>query len=495
MDLYRSEIIFACVFAYMVLCICVGLWAFKRTKSTEEFFMAGRSLGVWVTALALFSSTLSGFGFVGGPGLVYNMGSSSFWMIICSPFGFCIAFYLLGKRLRLFAQLRNSISLPDAVAARYNSEAARFFTALAILLGVLGYLGTQIMAMSTILREILNSVDYFPVVSLEVCMVISVAVLVFYCVTGGIVASVYTDLIQGSIMIIAAVLIFATCLSVVDGGIAGMSQTIMSDDREAAGPWGSQGIMSSLSWYFLFAVGLAGQPHIITKMMMTRRLDDNQKILPLSIASFTFAALLWIGIGLAMRTLVLQGVHPELANPDDSAAQFLQNYAHPLLAGIVFAALFAAIMSTADGFLNIAAAAIVHDIPKALFGKPIAYELAGARIVTLLIAIASAVFVLVSGENLVALLGAFGWGTFAATLVPVVAIGFNWHRGTALAANTAIVVSLLIIFCLKVFDVSIPYAIDGGAIALLVSLILYFTISLASKPPLIDDDIDRVMRL
>src|SRR5690606_29496396 len=115
-----------------------------------------------VTALAVFSSTLSGFGFVGGPGLVYSMGMSSVWMIICSSIGYCISFYLLGKRIRLFAELRDTVSLPDAVAARYSSEAARFFTAFAIVLGVFGYLSTQILAMATVLRDIFNNVESFP---------------------------------------------------------------------------------------------------------------------------------------------------------------------------------------------------------------------------------------------------------------------------------------------------------------------------------------------
>lgn len=495
MEENRSVIIFGFVILYLVLCITVGIWALSRTRSKEDFFVAGRTLGVWVTSFAIFSSTLSGFGFVGGPGLVYHMGTSSFWMVICAPIGYCFAVFLLGKRLRLLAEVRNSVSLPDAVAARYKSDAARFFVALAILLGVLAYLGTQIMAMSTVLVEIINSLNWWPKVSLEFCMFISVAVLVFYCMTGGIIASVYTDLIQGAVMVVAAVLVFYTCLVVVDGGMAGIFEIIMLDDREAAGPFGTQGIMTSLSWYFLFAVGLCGQPHIITKMMMTRRVDDCQTILPISIASYTLAALLWFGIGMAMRALVLQGTHPELAHPDNSAAEFLQHYANPVLAGIVFAGLFAAIMSTADGFLNIGAAALVHDMPKALTGRPLGEELVWARIATLGIAVSAALFVLYSGENMVALLGALGWGTFAAALVPVVVLGLNWRRGTAAAAVAAVTVSLGINLGVELLNLSTPFGMHPGALALLASLTLYIGISLASPPPVLDRDIDRLMRI
>ena len=73
MEHYRATIILVCVAAYMVMCLLIGLWAMRRTKSTSDYFMAGRSLGIVVTGVAVFSSMMSGFGFVGGPGLVYRL--------------------------------------------------------------------------------------------------------------------------------------------------------------------------------------------------------------------------------------------------------------------------------------------------------------------------------------------------------------------------------------------------------------------------------------
>lgn len=525
----RDLVILGCVGAYMVMCVAVGVWAMRRTKSTKDFFMAGRDLGIVVAGLAVFSSQLSGFGFVGGPGLVYRMGLSSFWLIVCASIGHCLCFYLVAKRLRLIAELRDSVSLPDTVAARYNSETSRFLTSIAILFGVMGYLATQILAMATVLRDIVPRIGFLdgindqlfamaqwgadtfhlPIVvnesGLEIYVVFSCAVLVFYCVTGGIIASVYTDLVQGLVMVVAAVLVFVAAASAasanLDGeGFTAMSRVIMEDDREAISPWGTLGVMGCLSWFFVFAMGAMGQPHVITKMMMYRNVRDARSILVVSLAGFTLAALLWISVGWVMRALVLSGAHPELDAPDSAAAQFLQQYTHPLLAGIVFAGLFAAIMSTADGFLNIGAAAIVHDIPTAIRGTSLKRELLWARTATVLIAILAALIALYSGENLVALLGAFGWGTFAAALVPAIAIGLNWKRATATAVNVTIVASLSISIGLKFAPniwpgFAIPWHIDGGAIALLVSLTLFFGISLFSKPPKIDPDIEAVMDL
>ncbi|MCZ6714301.1 MAG: hypothetical protein O7B29_10185, partial [Deltaproteobacteria bacterium] len=339
MEGQRGWITLVLVVVYGVACIAVGLWAMRRTHSSRDFFMAGRNLGVVVSSVAIFSTTLSGFGFVGGPGLVYRMGTSSIWLVLTSVTGYVLTFALLAKRLRLLAELRDCISLPDAVAARYSSETSRLLTALAILLGVLGYLATQILAMAIVLQDVLADVPAIGDVHLVTCVVISCAVLGFYCATGGIVASVYTDMVQGAIMVVAAVLVFLSAQAAVDGGFAGMSATLLADDPESIGPWGSLGMLACLSWFFLFLLGTSGQPHVITKLMMMRDPRDAKRILPLRLFGYTLAALLWISVGLAMRALVLQGAHPELVSPDAAAPAFLRHYARPLLAGIVFAGL------------------------------------------------------------------------------------------------------------------------------------------------------------
>ena len=200
MESFRDPIILSSIGLYMLLCIGVGVWAMRRTTTTRDFFMAGRHLGIMVAGIAMFSSTMSGFGFVGGPGLVYALGTSSFWILITVPFAYAISDFTVGKRLRLFAGVLDTISLPDIIAARYNSEATRGLSALAILLGVMGYLATQMLAMATVLQSILINSNFWPEVSFVACVIISSSVLVFYCVTGGMLASVYTDLIQGSIM-------------------------------------------------------------------------------------------------------------------------------------------------------------------------------------------------------------------------------------------------------------------------------------------------------
>ena len=496
MEAVRNEITLVLVAVYMAACIAIGFWAMRRTHSSRDFFVAGRQLGTWVTSIAVFSTTLSGFGFVGGPGMVYAMGMTSVWMIVTAVTGYVLTFALLAKRLRLLSEARDCISLPDVVAARYGSETTGGLIALAIVLGVLGYLATQILAMATVLQDILGAAAGSGVFSLELCTAISCGVLVLYATTGGIIASVYTDLVQGALMVVAALLVCLAANAAMNGGFPAIGAALVVDDPEAIGPWGTLGILGSLSFFSLYMLGTAGQPHVVTKLMMTERVEDAKRILPLSLAGYTMSALLWISVGLVMRALVVSGEHPPLATSDMAAPEFLRHYAHPILAGLVFAGLLAAIMSTADAFLNIGAAALVHDIPKAFWGRPVANELRAARIASVVLTLVGAGFALYShhvNARLIAFLGIFGSATFAAALVPVVAIGFNWRRATPRAANVAIVASLALNVGIEVLGIRLPLGIHGGIVAMLTSLALFLGISLAQRPPRLAPDIEAAL--
>ncbi|MGI9249728.1 MAG: sodium:solute symporter family transporter [Pseudohongiellaceae bacterium] len=496
MEAFRQEIVIGAVFLYMTFCVATGLWAMRRTKNPSDFFIASRGLGPIVVALALLSSTLSGFGFVGGPGLVYSIGVSSFWMIIISTTGYALGFFLVAKRIRLIAELRNCLSLPDVVAARYNSEAVRLLLAITIVLGVMGYLATQILAMAVVMQALLSGTETFANIGLVSCVVIASAVLVFYCVTGGIIASVYTDVVQGLMMMVAGLLILITAVNVFDGGMSGASAVILADDSEAIMPFGAAGVMTSLGWFFVFGLGLAGQPHLVTKMMMNKRVGDNRSILPMSIFGYVLAALLWVSIGVVMRAAAIDGVIPPLNSPDDAASVFLSVFANPLLAGIVFAGLFSAIMSTSDAFLNIGTAAIIHDIPKAIRGHSIRNELLWARIVTVLLAVVAASFALYShyrDATLVAILGAFGWSTFAASIFPVLAIGLNWRGATVGGAVTAIVTALVINLVVQLAGYALPYGVSGGLFSFVTSIAVFIGVSLLTPKPVLNPEINRLM--
>ena len=485
-----SQLIIACVIVYLASCAAVGIWAMRRTESTTDFFLAGKSLGPLVVVMATISSVMSGFGFVGGPGLVYESGSSSLWMVFVSAFSLPVVFMLTGKRLRLLVEVRDILTLPEAIAARYGGRWPALAMSLAIVLGVLGYLGTQVLAIGTVLGAVLG-------IDLLAALAIGLGVLAFYSIAGGIVAGVYTDLFQGMLMIGAAVAVLVQCLKV-GGGMEAISDTLWTMDPDFFGPWGARGEMAALSWMLLFGIGAAGQPHAVTKLMMLKDIRQLKWGALASGASYLVLAMLWMGIGLAMRTLVVRGDHPALENPDLAAPTFLLHYTPELLAGIVFAGLLAAIMSTADSFLNLGAAAVVRDIPIALRGKPLAHELSWSRLATGGLLLLSAVFALYM-ENLIALLGTFGWGTFAAAIIPSVCIGMNWKRATGVACVASIATSIVLNFVLEVSARHgvplLPPGLAVGAVALLASTIVFVLVSLTTPRRELPQDMEALLEV
>lgn len=483
-----SQLIITCVVVYLASCAVIGVWAMRRTSSAADFFLAGKSLGPVVVVMATISSVMSGFGFVGGPGLVYESGSSSLWMVFVSAFSLPVVFLLTGKRLRLLVEVRDILTLPEAVAARYGGMWPALAMSAAIFLGVIGYLGTQILAIGTVLQAVLG-------IDLLVALSIGLGVLAFYSIAGGIVAGVYTDLFQGLLMLGAAIAVLLQCLKV-GGGMQAISQTLWAMEPDYFGPWGSRGDMAALSWMLLFGIGASGQPHAVTKLMMLKDIRQLKWSALATGASYLVLAMLWMGIGLAMRTLVARGDHPELENPDLAAPTFLLQYTPELLAGIVFAGLLAAIMSTADSFLNLGAAAVVRDIPIALRGRPLERELLWSRIVTGALLVVSAVFALYM-ESLIALLGTFGWGTFAAAIVPSICIGMNWKRATGQACVASISTSIALNFILEMSArhgyALLPPGLAVGAVALLASTVVFVLVSLATPRPRLSREIDALL--
>jgi Na+/proline symporter len=176
----------------------------------------------------------------------------------------------------------------------------------------------------------------------------------------------------------------------------------------------------------------------------------------------------------------------------------LTRFAPPALAGVVLAGVAAAIMSSVNSFLNVGAAALVRDLPNAL-GRPFSRELLWARVATVGLAVAATGVASWSGSA-VAFLGIFGWGLFASTLVPALALGLNWRGATGAGATASIAIGLIVTLALetlsytKVFTV--PAGVTPAAIALTLSLGTMFAVSWftrASAAAELDDDVAAVI--
>ena len=139
---------------YLLLVLAIGVWGYFQTESTSDLLITGKSIGTWVLAMTAFSVIQSGFGFVGGPELIYAYGSTSFWIFLTAPLGFLLTWVVLAKRMRLLADIRDVLTLADGMYVRYESDWVRGLTGVAVIVGVIAYLATNLAALQFVMRAI-----------------------------------------------------------------------------------------------------------------------------------------------------------------------------------------------------------------------------------------------------------------------------------------------------------------------------------------------------
>jgi Na+/proline symporter len=477
--------------AYFVIVTVIGAWATRRTRTAGDFFAAGGGIGLLALSLSVMSATLSGFTFIGGPGLVYTLGLGAMFIVLPAGLTNSMGAWVLAKRLRLLAEVRNTLTIPDAIGARYRSPLAQGLSGVAILVAVIGYMATNILALGLVVDAVFG-------IGLGWGIWLGMGVTLAYAVGGGIVAGIYTDVFQGTLMAMASVLVFLFTLKV-GGGLGGLSGTILASDPGFLAPWGVLTPMAALSFFFVFGMGSLGQPHVVHKFFMLKDPMRLRWYPMVTTTALVVAMLLYFGVGMAVKALTATGELPPLALADNATPVFLLNYTPILLAALVFSGVAAAIMSTVNSFMNIGAAALMHDLPVAL-GRRVQNELLWGRICTVIISVAAALMAQFSG-TLVAFLGIFGWGLFASTLVPALAIGMNWEGATRAGAVASIGTGLgitLVFETLAYFRLfSFPTGVTISGLSLVLSLLMFFVVSYATRDQAahdLDPDIRVVLR-
>ncbi|HJP61076.1 MAG TPA: hypothetical protein VJ865_13805 [Gemmatimonadaceae bacterium] len=477
---------------YFAVIVAISVWAARRTRTASDFFVAGKGIGLVALTVASVSVSVSGFAFIGGPGFVYAAGLGAMYIVLPAAVTNVMGAWVLAKRMRLLGEARGLITIPDAIGARYNSRAAQGISAVAILVGIIGYMATNALAMGVVINAIFG-------VGLGWGIWIGMGVTLAYSASGGILAGIYNDVFQGTLMGVASVLVFLFVLKFA-GGLGAISHTILQHDPGFFSPWGKLTPLAALSFFFVFSMGSLGQPQAVHKYYMLR--DPLQlKWYPLlKTVGLVLVLLLYFGVGVGVKAFVASGKLAPLGSPDQATPTLLLNVTPILLAALVFSGIAAATMSAANSFINIGAAIVTHDLPIA-FGRRVTNELWWGRAVTVFIAIAAAITAQRSGA-MVAFLGIFGWGLFASTLVPALAVGLNWQGATAAAAISSIVTGLVVTLALETASYlkmfTFPAGVTASAVAMVASFLVFFVVSWATRRrdhQTIADDVKLVMEL
>ncbi len=475
----------------LLLTLAVGLAAVRKTRDSSDFFVAGRRLGALRAGLAVAASAFSGFVFLGGPGLTAQVGFGSLFIVVPAGFTAALLCRTVGRRLVLIAEASGAQTLPESIAFRFGGRAPAALAAVAILAGSVIYLGVQLAALARAARFA------FPDLSLMTCLALGLAVVLAYSLAGGMVASVNTDVLQGIVMAVAAVAAFFWVLTQV-GGPAGIAESAHARGLDTGGflePLGVLDPATGFGFLLLFSIGTLGQPHMLHKFLMLKSPEALRHLPAVIGGAQGLSILVWVGLGTGAMLLLGGAPGNASAHPDEAALAVLNLPGTPeLLAGLVAAAVLAAIMSTSDAFLNLGAAALCRDLPRALNREALS-GLPAARLAALVVGLAAlgiASWHLAEG-GLIALLGTLGFGAFAASLAPTLLLGLAWQRITARAATLSMAAGLGSLAAIESLLPGLP--VPSALLAMAAGFLVLLAAGLSSRQQAVPEPVRLAMTL
>ncbi|NOH95897.1 sodium/proline symporter PutP [Vibrio sp. 99-70-13A1] len=434
--------------AYLIMMLAIGVIAYKRTSNSSDYFLGGRSLGPWPAALSAGASDMSGWLLLGLPGYAYAAGFEAFWLAGGLLIGTWANWLISAKRLRTYSITTESLTLPEFLARRFNdnSKLIQTISAFFILLFFLFYTSSGLVAGGKLFETVFG-LDYTTAVIIGTVCVVS------YTLFGGFLAVSWTDLVQGLLMS-AALLIVP--IAAMNGGLGQLSSDLHTINPELLTLWNDAkgeplsaiAIISLAAW----GLGYFGQPHILARFKATR---SNKDLVTARRIAVVWSALSMVGamlVGLVGLIYVTNSGSPALDDGEKIFMLLVNAMFHPVIAGILLAAILAAIMSTADSQLLVSSSALAEDFYKQLLKKDATSEeiVRVGRIAVVLISLV-ALFLAMTPDSSVLGLVSYAWAGFGAAFGPAIVLSLYWARMNRNGALAGIVVGGVTIVLWKQF--------------------------------------------
>lgn len=445
---------------YFVVVVAIGLIYRKRSsKSTKEYFIGGRSLGPWITALSAEASDMSGWLLMGLPGLAYFTGiADAGWTAFGLILGTYINWKFIAKRLRVYSEIAgNSITIPDFFSNRFHDTKKILMTISALIIFVFFciYVASCFVACGKLFNTLFD-VDY-------VTWMIIAAIIVFaYTFIGGYLSVCTTDMIQGILMCIALIVIFIGSITSIGGvenitnivkDIPGYISVTHTANPISAGQFGEPidygfiGILSALSW----GLGYFGIPHVLVRFMSIQ--DDKE------IGKSRIIAVVWLIISLGCAVcigLIGRASLPEAFTSLSSAESVFIVLSKMLLpsflCGLVMTGILAASMSSSSSYLLIASSSIAQNIFKGLLKRNASDKqiMLVAKATLIIIAVISVFFAMDSNSSIF-VITSYAWAGFGASFGPLIILSLYWKRTTLPGAVAGMLVGAISVIIYQTF--------------------------------------------
>jgi sodium/proline symporter len=467
---------------YLAMMLAIGAWAYHRTQDSSGYFLGGRSLGPWPAALSAGASDMSGWLLLGLPGFAFASGIEALWLAGGLLLGTWLNWLVVARRLRLYSYAADdALTIPEFFANRFGDprHVLQAVSAGFVLLFFLFYTSSGLVAAGKLFETVFGF-DY------EIAVVIGTLFVVSYTLFGGFLAVSWTDLVQGLLMAAALLVVPVWAISA-DGGVGPMLATLREANPElltlwrdnAGKPLGIIAIVSLAAW----GLGYFGQPHILARFAGIRSGAD--------VPTARRIAVIWSGlgmtgailVGLAGAAWVQTNAGGELADAETIFMVLVNALFHPVIAGVLLAAILAAIMSTADSQLLVSSSALAEDLYRKLL-RPGASQteivLVG-RLAVVLLAVVALLLAFDPDSTVLGLVG-YAWAGFGAAFGPVLVLSLYWPRMNWAGALAGVVVGGVTVVVWKqlsggLFDL---YEIVPGV---LLATLASVGASLATAPP------------
>ncbi|MCG8669677.1 MAG: sodium/proline symporter PutP [Pseudomonadales bacterium] len=420
--------------AYLGLTLLIGLIAWRRTQEIQDYLLGGRRLGPWTAALSAGASDMSGWLLLGLPGYAYGSGLNAFWLAGGLWIGTWLNWRLMAKRLRQFSKTFNdSLTLPSYFENRFadSQQLIRPVSAAFIILFFLFYTASGLVAGGKLFHEVFE-IDY------HLAVILGAIVIVLYTAIGGFLAVSWTDVIQGLLMAAALIMVplIAFQQQQPDLNIELYIQQNEPLFRLFYSPTGEPltliAILSLLAW----GLGYFGQPHILARF----KAISSPQIVPLA----TKVAVTWTGItlvgGMAVGIIGNGFFNETLPDGEKVFIQLVSVLFNPYVAGLLLAAILAAIMSTADSQLLVSTSALTQDLYQRFTHQEMSDQklIRMSRLAVVVIAIIAAL-IAQDPESGVLDLVAYAWAGFGASFGPTLLLSLYWKRMNKVGALAGIV--------------------------------------------------------
>lgn len=449
----RAQVLIA-MCSYMAIVIGIGIYFAKRAnESSENYFIGGRSLGPWVTAMSAEASDMSGWLLMGLPGVAYWYGlSDAIWTAIGLAIGTYINWLIVAKRLRRYSSIAgDSITIPDFFSNRFkeNKKILMTISALFILIFFTVYAASCFVTCGKLFSTLFG-------IKYQYMMIAGAVFVICYTFLGGFLAESASDFMQGVVMIIALGTVFAAGI-LAAGGISnvinnineipgfleffGIAQPKLLDGVQQvnevgkplfkeAGKYGLLTILSTLSWGF----GYFGVPQVLLRFMAIRKTSELTKSRRIATIWCVISLASAVAIGLIGRSLYPS----ELLSQSASESIFIvmsSKLMPPLLAGIVMAGILAATISSSDSYLLIAASAFSKNIFQGIIKKEANDKqvMLISRLTLLIIALFGMIIAL-DENSIIFTVVSFAWAGFGATFGPIMLFSLFWKKTTRAGA-------------------------------------------------------------